>query len=80
MNVLEIEEQHVKVVFVEEFKKQSLADDNLILSYKWDDNPIQITPEGLSTAEEEIVVDFTASMPSSNKNLTITNSLNLRQE
>lgn len=65
------EELHVKVVFVtienhlamlaKNFKKYFLADDNLVASYEWVRDPFHNTPEGLSTAEEEIFIDFTAS-------------------
>lgn len=65
-----VEEQHMKVVFMtienhlamltKNFKKYFLVDDKLIPSYEWVRNPFQITPEGLSTAEEEIFIDFTA--------------------
>ncbi|GFT44609.1 zinc finger BED domain-containing protein 5 [Trichonephila clavipes] len=35
--------------------------DNLIASYEWVRDPFQNTPEGLSTTEEEIFIDFTSS-------------------
>lgn len=64
-------EEHEKVLFVtieshlamlvHNFKKYFLADDNLVASYEWVRNPFQKTPEGLSIAEEEIFIDFTAS-------------------
>ncbi|GFV92072.1 zinc finger BED domain-containing protein 5 [Trichonephila clavipes] len=37
------------------------AEDNLIASYEWVRDPFQNTPEGLSTTEEEIFIDFTSS-------------------
>ncbi|XP_072377897.1 zinc finger BED domain-containing protein 5-like [Diabrotica undecimpunctata] len=65
-----VEEQHVKVVFVtienhlamltKNFKRYFFADDKLTRSYEWVRNPFQITPEGLSTAEEETFIEFTA--------------------
>ncbi|GFX45569.1 zinc finger BED domain-containing protein 5 [Trichonephila clavipes] len=36
-------------------------EDNLIASYEWVRDPFQNTPEGLSTTEEEIFIDFTSS-------------------
>ncbi|GFX14833.1 uncharacterized protein TNCV_1485751 [Trichonephila clavipes] len=65
-------EQHVEVVFktVENhlvmlawnFKKYFLAEDNLIASYEWVRDSFHNTSEGLSTAEEEIFIDFTSSV------------------
>ncbi|GFY00588.1 DDE_3 domain-containing protein [Trichonephila clavipes] len=65
------EEQHAEVVFktienhlvmfVWNFKKYFLAEDNLIASYEWVRDSFHNTSEGLSTAEEEIFVDFTFS-------------------
>ncbi|XP_072389498.1 zinc finger BED domain-containing protein 5-like [Diabrotica undecimpunctata] len=65
-----VEEQHVKVVFVtiedhlamltKNFERYFFAYDKLIRSYEWVRNPFQIIPEGLSTAEEETFIDFTA--------------------
>lgn len=65
------EEQHIKVLFVtienhlnmlaKNFKKYFFANDNLIASCEWIRDPFQNTPEGLTTAEEEIFIDFTAS-------------------
>ncbi|GBM43118.1 hypothetical protein AVEN_222174-1 [Araneus ventricosus] len=65
------EEQYVKVVILtvenhlamlaENFKKYFLADHNLVAGYEWVRDPFQNTPEGLSTAEEEIFTSFTAS-------------------
>lgn len=65
------EEQYVKVVFLtieshlamlaQNFKKYFLADDKLVASYEWVRDPFRTTPEGLSTVEEEIFIDFTAS-------------------
>lgn len=43
------------------FTKCFLAVLNLIASYEWVRNPFQNTPNGLSTAEEEIFIDFTGS-------------------
>ncbi|GBM39052.1 hypothetical protein AVEN_119754-1 [Araneus ventricosus] len=43
------------------FKKYFLADDILVASYKCVRDPFQNTPEGLSSAEEEIFIDFMAS-------------------
>ncbi|GFU87944.1 RNase H domain-containing protein [Trichonephila clavipes] len=42
------------------FKKYSLDEDNLVASYEWIRNLFQDTPEGLSTSEEEIFIDFTS--------------------
>ncbi|GFV36237.1 protein FAM200A [Trichonephila clavipes] len=39
----------------------SMSADNLIASYEWVRYPFQNTPEGLSTNEEEIFIDFTSS-------------------
>ncbi|GFY24806.1 SCAN domain-containing protein 3 [Trichonephila clavipes] len=36
-------------------------EDNLIISYEWVRDPFQNAPEGLSTTEEEIFIDFTSS-------------------
>ncbi|CAH2003214.1 unnamed protein product [Acanthoscelides obtectus] len=74
-----IEEQHMKVVFVaienhlavlkKNFKKYFLFDDKSILSYEWVRNPFQITSEGLSTAEEEIFIDLTANAEIKNQSV-----------
>jgi zinc finger BED domain-containing protein 5/7/8/9 len=66
----EIEEEHVKVVFVtienhltmlaKNFRKYFLVDDNFVASYEWVRNPFQNTPDGLSITEEEMFIDFTA--------------------
>ncbi|GFX85950.1 zinc finger BED domain-containing protein 5 [Trichonephila clavipes] len=42
------------------FKKYFFVEDNLIASYEWVRYPFQNTPEELSTAEEEIFIDFTS--------------------
>ncbi|GFV91335.1 zinc finger BED domain-containing protein 5 [Trichonephila clavipes] len=65
------EEQHVKVVFktmqnhlamlAKNFKKYFLDEDSLVASYEWIRDLFQDTPEGLSTSEEEIFIDFTSS-------------------
>ncbi|GFV83144.1 zinc finger BED domain-containing protein 5 [Trichonephila clavipes] len=65
------EEQHVEVVYktieyhlamlAKNFKKYFFAEDNLIASYEWVRDPIQNTPEGFSTTEEESFIDFTSS-------------------
>ncbi|XP_063902632.1 zinc finger BED domain-containing protein 5-like [Zophobas morio] len=66
-----VEEQHIKIVFVtienhlamlaKNFKKYFFADENLLAGYDWVRDPFQNTPDGLSTPEEEIFIDFTAS-------------------
>ncbi|GFW77376.1 zinc finger BED domain-containing protein 5 [Trichonephila clavipes] len=38
-----------------------MSADNLTASYEWVRDPFQNTPEGLSTNEEEIFIDFTSS-------------------
>ncbi|GFW07962.1 zinc finger BED domain-containing protein 5 [Trichonephila clavipes] len=43
------------------FKKYFLDEDNLVASYEWIRGLFQNTPEGLSTTEEEIFIDFTSS-------------------
>lgn len=48
-------------MLAQNFKKYFLSDDNLIVSYEWVRDPFRTAPEGLSTAEEEIFIDFTAS-------------------
>ncbi|GBL90521.1 hypothetical protein AVEN_179443-1 [Araneus ventricosus] len=65
------EEQHVKVIYIaienhlaileNDLKKYFLADDNLVAKYEWVGNLFQNTLEDLSTAKEEIFIDFTAS-------------------
>ncbi|GFX56512.1 zinc finger MYM-type protein 6 [Trichonephila clavipes] len=40
---------------------KDMGADNLIASYEWVRDPFQNTPEGLSTTEEEIFIDFTSS-------------------
>ncbi|GFW08454.1 hypothetical protein TNCV_2774761 [Trichonephila clavipes] len=41
------------------FKKYLLDQDSLVASYEWIRGLFQDTPEGLSTSEEEIFIDFT---------------------
>ncbi|GFV09303.1 uncharacterized protein TNCV_4392801 [Trichonephila clavipes] len=43
------------------FKKYFLDEDSLVASYEWIRDLFQDTPEGLSTSEEEIFIDFTCS-------------------
>ncbi|GFT02307.1 hypothetical protein TNCV_3914611, partial [Trichonephila clavipes] len=43
------------------FKKYFLDEDSLVASYEWIRDLFQDTPEGLSTSEEEIFIDFTSS-------------------
>ncbi|GFW14811.1 hypothetical protein TNCV_1562741 [Trichonephila clavipes] len=43
------------------FKKYFLDEDSLLASYKWIRDLFQDTPEGLSTSEEEIFIDFPSS-------------------
>ncbi|GFU75415.1 zinc finger BED domain-containing protein 5 [Trichonephila clavipes] len=64
------EEQHVEVVYktigyhlamlAKNLKKKFLDQDSLVASYEWVRDPFQNTPEGLSTTEEEIFIDFTS--------------------
>ncbi|GFV32941.1 uncharacterized protein TNCV_1745831 [Trichonephila clavipes] len=42
------------------FKKYFLDEDSLVASYEWIRDLFQDTPEGLSTSEEEIFIDFTS--------------------
>ncbi|GFV08576.1 hypothetical protein TNCV_2673991 [Trichonephila clavipes] len=42
------------------FKKSFLDEDSLVASYEWIRDLFQDTPEGLSTSEEEIFIDFTS--------------------
>ncbi|XP_063914535.1 zinc finger BED domain-containing protein 5-like [Zophobas morio] len=66
-----VEEQHIKIVFVtienhlamlaKNFKKYFFADENLLAGYDWVRDPFQNTPDSLSTPEEQIFIDFTAS-------------------
>ncbi|GFX10626.1 transposable element Tcb1 transposase [Trichonephila clavipes] len=42
------------------FKKYFLDEDSLVSSYEWTRDLFQDTPEGLSTSEEEIFMDFTS--------------------
>ncbi|GFW34350.1 uncharacterized protein TNCV_220761 [Trichonephila clavipes] len=44
------------------FKKYFLDEDNLVASYEWIRDLFQDTPEGLSTSEKEIFIDFTSSL------------------
>ncbi|GFU77378.1 zinc finger BED domain-containing protein 5 [Trichonephila clavipes] len=65
------EEQHMEVVFktIENhlvmlawnFKKYFHAEDSLIASHEWVRDSIHNASDGLSTAEEEIFMDFTSS-------------------
>ncbi|GFV11907.1 zinc finger BED domain-containing protein 5, partial [Trichonephila clavipes] len=43
------------------FKNYFLDEDSLVASYEWIRDLFQDTPEGLSTSEEEIFIDFTSS-------------------
>ncbi|GFX22895.1 hypothetical protein TNCV_2606371 [Trichonephila clavipes] len=43
------------------FKKYFLDEDSLVANYEWIRDLYQDTPEGLSTSEEEIFIDFTSS-------------------
>ncbi|GFT01277.1 hypothetical protein TNCV_4203641 [Trichonephila clavipes] len=43
------------------FKKYFLDENSLVASYEWIRDLFQDTPEGLSTSEEEIFIDFTSS-------------------
>ncbi|GFU92163.1 zinc finger BED domain-containing protein 5 [Trichonephila clavipes] len=51
------------------FKKYFLDEDILVASYEWIRDLFQDTPEGLSTSEEEIFIDFTSSEKFCNKSL-----------
>ncbi|GFX26010.1 probable RNA-directed DNA polymerase from transposon X-element [Trichonephila clavipes] len=59
------------------FKKYFLDEDSLVASYEWIRDLFQDTPEGLSTSEEEIFIDFTSSEKLKG-NFVINHSLNLR--
>ena len=48
-------------MLAQNFKKNFLSEDKLVASYEWVRGPFRTTPEGLSTVEEEIFIDFTAS-------------------
>ncbi|GFW63524.1 zinc finger BED domain-containing protein 5 [Trichonephila clavipes] len=61
------------------FKKSFLDEDSLVASYEWIRDLFQDTPEGLSTSEEEIFIDFTPSEKLKG-NLVINRSLNLGVE
>ncbi|GFX44285.1 uncharacterized protein TNCV_4376731 [Trichonephila clavipes] len=43
------------------FKSIFLDEDSLVASYEWIRDLFQDTPEGLTTSEEEIFIDFTSS-------------------
>ncbi|GFX02242.1 putative RNA-directed DNA polymerase from transposon BS [Trichonephila clavipes] len=58
------------------FKKYFLDEDSLVASYEWIRDLFQDTPEGLSTSEEEIFIDFTSSEKLKG-NFVINRSLNL---
>ncbi|GFT36405.1 putative endonuclease-reverse transcriptase [Trichonephila clavipes] len=58
------------------FKKYFLDEDSLVASYEWIRDSFQDTPEGLSTSEEEIFIDFTSSEKVKG-NFVINRSLNL---
>ncbi|GFX10636.1 uncharacterized protein TNCV_4620771 [Trichonephila clavipes] len=58
------------------FKKYFLDEDSLVASYEWIKDLFQDTPEGLSTSEEEIFIDFTSSEKLKG-NFVINRSLNL---
>ncbi|GFT88214.1 hypothetical protein TNCV_2893741 [Trichonephila clavipes] len=58
------------------FKKYFLDEDSLVASYEWVRDLFQDTPEGLSTSEEEIFIDFTSS-ENLKGNFVINRSLNL---
>ncbi|GFW16862.1 hypothetical protein TNCV_2759901 [Trichonephila clavipes] len=58
------------------FKKYFLDEDSLVASYEWIRDVFQDTPEGLSTSEEEIFIDFTSSERLKG-NFVINRSLNL---
>ncbi|GFV39534.1 hypothetical protein TNCV_1367751 [Trichonephila clavipes] len=62
-------EEHVEVVFKTMLNhlamlaknfKYFLDEDNLVASYEWIMDLFRNTPEGLSTSEEEIFIDFTS--------------------
>ncbi|GFX41011.1 hypothetical protein TNCV_2217091 [Trichonephila clavipes] len=57
------------------FKKCFLDEDNLVASYEWIRDLYRDTPEGLSTSEEEIFIDF-ASSEKLKDNFVINPSLN----
>ncbi|GFX92875.1 hypothetical protein TNCV_4014841 [Trichonephila clavipes] len=61
------------------FKKYFLDEDSLVASYEWIRDRFQYTPEGLSTSEEEIFIDFTSSEKLKG-NFVINRSLNLGLE
>ncbi|GFV57991.1 zinc finger BED domain-containing protein 5 [Trichonephila clavipes] len=48
-------------ILAKNFKKYFLDEDSLVASYEWIRDQFQDTPEGLSTSEEEIFIDFTSS-------------------
>ncbi|GFY33154.1 hypothetical protein TNCV_1240061 [Trichonephila clavipes] len=48
-------------MLAKDFKKYFLDEDSLVASYEWIRDLFQDTPEGLSTSEEEIFIDFTSS-------------------
>ncbi|GFU94395.1 hypothetical protein TNCV_1551221 [Trichonephila clavipes] len=50
-----------KAMLAKNFKKYFLDEDSLVASYEWIRDLFQDTPEGLSTSEEEIFIDFTSS-------------------
>ncbi|GFV46549.1 hypothetical protein TNCV_3161061 [Trichonephila clavipes] len=54
-------ESPLKPMLAKNFKKYFLDEDNLVASYEWIRGLFQDTPEGLSTTEEEIFIDFTPS-------------------
>ncbi|GFV28135.1 kinesin-like protein [Trichonephila clavipes] len=58
------------------FKKYFLDEDSLVASYEWIRDLFQDTPEGLSTSEEEIFIDFAPSEKLKG-NFVINRSLNL---
>ncbi|GFU91740.1 retrovirus-related Pol polyprotein from transposon 412 [Trichonephila clavipes] len=58
------------------FKKYFLDEDSLVASYEWIRDLFQDTPDGLSTSEEEIFIDFTSSEKLKG-NFVINRSLNL---
>ncbi|GFY29098.1 hypothetical protein TNCV_4722261 [Trichonephila clavipes] len=51
----------ISTMLAKNFKKYFLDEDNLEASYEWINHLFQDTPEGLSTSEEEIFIDFTSS-------------------
>ncbi|GFY16228.1 hypothetical protein TNCV_2348731 [Trichonephila clavipes] len=50
-----------RTMLAKKFKKNFLDEDNLVASYEWIRDLFQDTPEGHSTSEEEIFIDFTSS-------------------